>query len=152
VLTPIPFILPRRFPTIVTIVFSFLAVGIWNYSDFLVGAPPIDLYDANDSSTHELFDIVYYYLNVPFSYIFVYLFDKWKIHGIGIVLYIISWSLVAVAYEGLTVYLHVYKYKGWTLGYSLVYYLAVQSFYLLLYYVIKHKYNQTKRETGPEWT
>jgi hypothetical protein len=136
---------------IATIVFTFLAVGIPNYVDFLIGVPPVDLYDVNDTNKVELFDIVLYYLNAPFAYLFVYFFDKWKISGLRIALYVSVCSAAATAYEALADFFHVFKYKGWNLGYSFVFYLAIQSFYLLLYYLIKNKYKRTKRDTGPDW-
>jgi hypothetical protein len=151
VIAPIPFILPRRFPTIATIVLMFLAIGIPNYVDFILGVPPLDLYDVNDTNKYELLDMALYYLNAPFAYLFVYFFDKWKISGLRIALYVSVWSIAATAYEALAVYCHVFKYKGWNLAYSFVFYLAIQSFYLLLYYLIKKKYNRTKRDTGPDW-
>lgn len=143
--------LPRRFPNIVAIVFLFLGLGTPMYVDFILAPPPNDLYDVNDTSYYELFEIAFYYLYPPFAYIFVYFFDKWRVHGLFITVYILVWSMVGTAFEALAVYFHVFKYKGWNLGYSFVFYLAVQSLYILLYHVIKKKYNQTKRATGMNW-
>ena len=144
-------VLPRRFPTIVTIVFLAMGLGISMYVDFLLAPPPLDLYDINDTKYYELFEIPFYYLYAPFAYVFVYFYDKWKVRGLWTVLYVAVWSTASTLFERFADYCHVFKYKGWNLGYSFVFYLAVQSLYLLLYYMVKSSYNRTKREDGPEW-
>ncbi|TNJ65677.1 hypothetical protein FE784_13550 [Paenibacillus hemerocallicola] len=73
------------------------------------------------------------------SAIFIYLFDLWKIGGIRISLYVLGWSAAGTAFERLAAYMRVFHYKGWTLGYSFVFYLAIQSFTLFLYYLFKAK-------------
>jgi hypothetical protein len=146
------FMLPRRFPRSVSIVFSCIGLGISQYADYILGVPPIDLYDADDTQFSELSDFFLYYLYAPFAYLFLYFFDKWKLRGLLISLYVLLCSAAGAGFEALAVYFHVFKYKGWSIGYSFVFYLFVQSVDVLLYYLIKKKYNQTKRASGPEWT
>lgn len=145
-------LLPRRFPTIVTLVFLALGMGISMFVDFILAPPPNDIYDVNDSGDYyEFFEILFYYLYSPFAYIFVYFFDKWKIRGLFISLYVLVWSLIGVGFEAIAVFFHVFKYKEWNLGFSFVFYLFIQSFEIFLYYRIKEKYQQNKREDGYEW-
>lgn len=144
-------LLPRRFPGIVTIVFLSIGFGISMCADFFFAPPPNDFYDVNDSKYYELFEIPFYYLYAPFAYLFVYFFDKWRVQGLFVTLYVLIWSAVGTGFEALAVYFHVFRYKTWRLEYSWVFYLAVQSFYLLLYYIIKKKYHVTKREEGRDW-
>lgn len=132
--------LPRRFPTIMTVTLLCLGFGIATYFDFYLGAPPLDLYDVNDTPDYEWFELVVYALTSPFAYLFVYLFDLLKIRGIWISLYVLGWSAAGTAFEGLAAYMRVFHYKGWTLGYSFVFYLAIQSFTLFLYFLFKTKY------------
>lgn len=134
--------LPRRFPTIMTVALLSLGFGIAAYFDFYLGVPPLDLYDVNDTPDYELFELFVYALSSPFAYIFVYLFDLWKIRGIWISLYVLVWAAAGAAFEGLAAYMQVFHYKGWTVGYSFVFYLAIQSFLLFLYYLFKVKYDE----------
>ncbi|PYI53872.1 hypothetical protein [Paenibacillus flagellatus] len=145
------FVMPRRFPKSVTIVFLALGVGIPMYADFLIAPKPFDLYDVNDTGNYELFEILFYFVYAPFAYFFVYFFDRWNVRGLGIAGYVVVWSAFAVAFEALAARLHVFHYKGWTLGYSSLVYLVVQSLYLAFYYRIKRTYAATKRESAPEW-
>ena len=121
------------------------------YADFIVGTPPNDFYDVNESESHELLDIALYYLNIPYSYLYIYFFDKWRVRGLKIVYYVLICSVFASLYEALAVYFHVYTYKGWKLAYSFVFYQGIQSLYLLLFYVVKITYNKTKLEHAREW-
>lgn len=136
----IAIMLPRRFPTIITVTLLCLGFGVASFFDFYLGVPPLDLYDVNDTPDYELFELLVYALTSPFTYIYIYLFDLWKIRGIWISLYVLGWSALGVAFEGLAAFMHVFHYKGWTLGYSFVFYLASQPLILLLYYRLKAKY------------
>lgn len=143
--------LPRRFPTAITLVILSLGVGFPMFFDFLLAPPPFDLYHINDTSKYELFEIILYYVCPLFAYLFLYYYDKWNVRGIFVTVYILAWSTFGMLFEALAVICHVFKYNGWNMGYSVVFYLAAQSFFIWLYSVIKKNYNQTKRETNPEW-
>ncbi|MDQ0113729.1 hypothetical protein [Paenibacillus harenae] len=152
VITTVTLMLPRRFPTIISIVFLLIGSGIAMYSDFHFGIPPVDLYDINDSKQYEWFDLVTFVLYSPFSYLFLYVFDRWRLEGLKISLYVLAWSIAAVAFEAFAVRLHVYNFqKGWNSGYSFVFYLASQTFMIWFYYTVKNNYNRTKKETSPDW-
>lgn len=144
-------LLPRQFPTIVSIVFFALGGGIAMFVDFHLGIPPMDLYDVNDTKHYELFELVAFVLYSPFAYLFAYFLDRWNIRRLFIPLYILAWSVAGTAFEALAAYFHVYKYKGWNLGFSFLFYLTIQFFTFLIYEAIKKKYTQTKCETSQEW-
>lgn len=122
------------------------------FVDFHLGIPPRDLYDVNDVPEFELFELMAFLLYCPFAYLFAYLYDRWKIRGLGTTVYVFGWSVLAAVYEGIALYFHVYTYKNWNLGYSFLFYLIVQSLTLFIYHVIKQNYNRTKQATGQEWT
>lgn len=143
--------LPRRFPSIVTFVFFFIGLGIAMYVDFHFGIKPLDMYTMHDADEYEIFDLLTFLLYTPFAYLFVYFYDKWKLRGLAISLYVLAWSVGGVVLEALGLYFHVYNYKGWTLGLSLVFYLTSQSLTVLLYTVIKKYYRRKKKETGYDW-
>ncbi|MFD2446905.1 hypothetical protein ACFSO7_23470 [Bacillus sp. CGMCC 1.16607] len=132
--------LPRRFPTTLSITFFFIGIGIAMFSDFLLGIPPVNFYDINDSSNYEIFELITFILYSPFAYLFIYFFEKWEVKGLYISLYILVWSIIGTLYEALAVYFHVYKYHGWNFGYSFLFYLASQLITLLIYYFIKKNY------------
>lgn len=122
------------------------------YVDFHLGIPPVDLYDINDSSQYEWFDLLIFVLYCPFSYFFAYFLDRWRLRGLTITLYVLGWAAAAVSYEAFAAYLHVYDFqKGWNSGYSFVFYLTSQAVTVWFYGMIKRHYNRTKSPSGPEW-
>jgi len=146
------FLLPQRFPTIVTVSFFAIGLGIAMYADFHLGIPPRDLYKISDIDQYEWADFILFMIYTPFAYFFAYFLDKWKLSGLYISLYVLSWAIAGTALEGLAVYFHVYQYKGWQLAYSFFFYFAAQIVTLYFYHVVKKIYQQTKQDSGRNWT
>lgn len=51
-------------------------------ADHVLAGPPLDLYDLMDSGKFEMFDIFSYLLYGPFAYIYLYIYEKFKIKHI----------------------------------------------------------------------
>ncbi|MGQ7890791.1 hypothetical protein [Paenibacillus sp. WC2504] len=131
----IAFLLPKRFSPVVITVYTVFTVFISQSVDSLIAVKPFDMYDVNDSSKYELMDIVIYYLNYPpYTYIFLYFYDKWKLKGIGRILYVGVFSGFSVFFEWLACLCHVFTFHGWKLWYSPFVYLVTFTLYIIVYH------------------
>ncbi|MDU0204957.1 MULTISPECIES: hypothetical protein [Paenibacillus] len=131
----IAFLLPKRFSPVAITVYTVFTVFISQSVDSLIAVKPFDMYDVNDSSKYELMDIVIYYLNYPpYTYIFLYFYDKWKLKGIGRILYVGVFSGFSVFFEWLACLCHVFTFHGWKLWYSPFVYLVTFTLYIIVYH------------------
>ncbi|RIX60142.1 hypothetical protein D3P08_00715 [Paenibacillus nanensis] len=131
-------LLPRRFPTIVTLAILSLGVGVGFAADSLFAAPPADFFDVNDRKEFEVFDVLVYFQYPPFNYIFLYVYDRLRIKGPAVIIYVLLWSAFSVLVEGLAAHFNVFHFtKGWALKYSFVFYVITQFGLLPLFYVMK---------------
>lgn len=128
------FLLPGRFPHSVTVLFLLIGTTIARLSDHFLASPKLDLYNIMDTPNYDLFDLITYFLYAPFSYLFIYFYDKWKIKGYWILLYLLLCTSGGTIFEWVNKEFGVFTYKGWHLSYSFTIYLAVQSFVLLFYH------------------
>ena len=132
------FFLPKRFPASITILVFVFCATVGRITDRFLAAPWADFYDVMDTGKYDLFDLLTYILYALFGYIFIYLYDKIRIKGLWILLYIVLWSLASVGFEWISVNVGVFTYKGWIPYLSMSYYLAIQPLTLLFYsYIIK---------------
>jgi hypothetical protein len=141
--------LPKRFPTSITTLILVFSMAIARVVDHLLAGPSINLYDVLDSGKYELFDILCYVPYAPFAYIFVYMYDYWKIKGIYTSLYVVIISLIGIGFEWLTTtpLIDFFKYHNWNVIYSLPIYLAIQPITLLFYHLInKFHYDSLKKK------
>lgn len=130
-------LLPRRFPFLLTFMISLFTLTIANELDHILAAPPFDCFNLNDHEKYELFDfILYVVLYPPIGYIFVYLYDKWNLKGIYILLYMLAWSLAGIGIEWAGIHLQLFHYTKWTVAHSFSVYLVVQCFTLAFFHVI----------------
>lgn len=113
--------------------------------DHLLSSPDLNFYNLMDTDKYELFDIIAYCLYAPFSYFFIYFFEKFHIRGVGIFLYILVWSLFGMMFEGISVIFHFFNYHGWKLAYSFGVYLITQLLTLLLYRLLMHVHQRETR-------
>jgi hypothetical protein len=134
----------RRFP--LTILYLILLYGLTaaKFMDVTVGFTPFNLYDINDSKKYELMDFLLHFLYLPHAYFFVYLYDRWNIHGIYTFLYIAGFSLIGIGFEEIGHLSGAYHYKEWNLLFSFTVYLYMQSFLLLFFKILMNHYNKTK--------
>jgi hypothetical protein len=130
------FRLPKRFAFSQNVLFMLFGPTVARLSDHLLASPKIDLYTLMDTTDYDLFDFFTYLLYAPFSYLFVYFYDKWNIKGYKIILYIFLCSIGGAGFEWVNKMFHVFTYKGWQLPFSFSVYLVTQCLSLLFYHWI----------------
>lgn len=133
-------LLKRRFPSIViwfVFLFNFY-LGL--VVDLTIATPPLDMYDVNDSNKYEWFDVILYlFCYPPTAYVIIYIYDRWKIKGMKLVLYLIACALITTGLEGISVWAGVFHYNGWRLVYSFPVYIAVYLMNIgMLGFIRKH--------------
>lgn len=133
--------LPKRFPLGLTILLLLFGSTIARIYDHLLSSPDLNLYHIMDSSKYELFDVISYFLYAPFSYLYVYLYERLNVRGLWILLYIVISSIIGTLFEGVNALFHVFNYHGWKLTYSFSVYLFVQALTLLFYHMVKQAHH-----------
>lgn len=99
---------------------------------------PVSFYDINDSSRFEGMDFFSHVMYAPYSYLFFYLYDLFRIKPRHSLLYVLVWAFVSAGFERLCVAVGVYHYQhGYNLYYSFEIYLAVLSLWVIMYHVLK---------------
>lgn len=131
--------LPKRFPPSITILLLMFTMTVARVVDHLIAGPHIDLYDIMDSGDFELFDLLCYLPYAPFGYVFIYLYDKFQLKGIGLILYIVLFSVGSIGFEWVTgsSYISYLKYSSWKPIYSVPIYLIVQPCTILFFHLTK---------------
>jgi hypothetical protein len=134
------FLFPKRLPRSITILFL-----VWGFTsstlfDFTIGGGLLDLYKVNDSNKYELFDLITYFLFAPFSYFFIYFYERFKINKVTFIFYIIGWCLLGLMMESVSSVMGVTHYQnGYKIPYSLAIFLVTQTTTALYYEFIKSK-------------
>lgn len=129
------FMLPKRFPKLISLMFILFGIAAGRLGDQLIGTPALDFYDINDSRNIELFDIILYLSYGSFSYIIIYIFDKLKFEKKNLIFYILLWSFTSIGFEWLGSKLGVFHYKnGYKLIFSFPIYLTTYSILFVFYY------------------
>ncbi|WP_223593924.1 hypothetical protein [Neobacillus bataviensis] len=133
------FLLPRRFPRSLSVLFLLTGTTIARLSDHLLASPKLDLYNIMDTPNYDLFDLITYFLYAPFSYLFLYFYDKWNIRGYWILLYLVLSTAGGTLFEWINQEFGVFTYKGWQLSYSFSVYLAIQCLVLLFFHWVMRR-------------
>jgi hypothetical protein len=144
----ITFFLPRRFPSGITVLIMLFGPTVARLFDHFLASPKLDLYTLTDTTKYDLFDLITYFLYAPFSYFFVYIYDRLKVKGYWTILYILLCTSFGTIYEWISTLFHVFKYNGWKLNYSFTVYLLTQCFALLFYHLVKRNYYLLSKEKG----
>jgi hypothetical protein len=128
------FLLPRVLSKQVTILIFLYSLTVSAFFDNSVGAAPWDFYDIMDGPDYTVMDVVVYFLYPPFSYFFLFIYKKFKIKDRYLILYIPSFTAVAIAVEWVYHKMKVFEYKnGNNIIYSICVYLTIQSILILFY-------------------
>ncbi|WP_199623676.1 hypothetical protein [Paenibacillus alkalitolerans] len=141
-------LLPKRLPTSVALLIMLFSVASAKTLDHILGTPPTDSFDVNDSPKYEIFDLLMYFLYTPFGYYLIYFYDRWKPKGFAVWLYIVLWSMFATGFEWVSVLTRVYKYNTWKLLYSLPVYLITITLTILYYHLLMRRYIESRRNRG----
>ncbi len=139
-------LIPKHLPKSIMIMVMLFSSTVARLFDHLLSSPKLNLYDLMDAPKYEVFDLLTYLLYPPFAYVFIYLFNKLKIRGFWIVLYILLWSIVGTMFEWLTVIFGIFNYNNWKLSYSFTVYLIVQSLTLLFFQYLIHVHALDRKE------
>jgi hypothetical protein len=135
----ISLLLPKRFSHVLTTFILLFNIYLAHTCDFLIAVPPYDLYDINDRPQLEIMDYVLYFISYPpVAYIMLHFYDRWKLKGTRIILYIAGWSFLTMGLEGLAYLAHVCKYNGWQLSYSLLVYIGIYSVNILIFHLARY--------------
>jgi hypothetical protein len=134
--------LPKRFTKTEALFNLMVGVVLGLMFDHTIAVPPLDLYDINDQSQYQLFDMISYLMYSPFGYLFIYFYYKLRFKGLYLLLYILIWTGFGICIEYLGVIVGVFHYKdNYKLYYSIPIYLMVQSLHLsLFHYIFIKKY------------
>jgi len=137
------YILPKKFPTSITILILLIGLALAKTANFILGIPPYDLYDINDETDRlDLIDLLLTAVYPPFGYYFLYIYNIWKFKEKSLFFYIFIVAAISVGFEYLAVLANVFHYTGWKLFYSFPIYLISLSLTLLFYRVIMEKMPQ----------
>lgn len=131
--------LPKRFPGSVTVLLLLFTVSVARVTDHLLAGPHKDFYDIMDTGKYELFDLFSYIPYAPFGYLFIYFYDKHRLNGLLLALYIVCCSIGGIIVEWLvsTSYIGFLQYKNWNVFNSLPVYLIVQPLTILFFKLVK---------------
>lgn len=132
------FIIPKRFSVKERIFFLLFGMYSGKFFDHTISIKPFDFYDVNDNSSYQLIDFASYAMFAPFGYFFMYIYDKLQLKKWMVILYILTWSIIAIVIEYIATKLGVYHYKnGYKLLYGLPIYILTQSLLIGLHTMIR---------------
>jgi hypothetical protein len=137
--------LPKTFTPLfvsyLTVFNFFLSTSV----DFIIAAPPFDLYDVADQPKHEIMDIVIYLILYPQSaYVAMWIYNRWEWRGGRLFMFLLAISVINVGLEYIAILFNLYRYKGWNLLYSGPVYFAVWFLNVWLLHFLK----RTQEKTG----
>ncbi|SFL56687.1 hypothetical protein [Salibacterium qingdaonense] len=139
------FLLPKKFTRDITLLFSVWGVSFGFLFDFTIGGGIINFYIINDSPDYELFDILYYLLFAPSSYIFIYFYEVFRSYKNVFLWYIAIFSLVGVGVQTAFTWLEIINFKnGYQPLFSFAVFLTIQSITILYFEFIYSKFNVYK--------
>lgn len=132
------FVLPKIFTKQVTVLIFLYSMTTASIMDNSFGAAPFDFYDIMDGADYTGMDLMVYLLYPPFGYFFLYFYQKLKVKGRFVILFISVASLLSLCMEWFFFKMNLFQYKnGYQIINSLCVYLAIQSIHILFYRVIK---------------
>ncbi|QKY70706.1 hypothetical protein [Lentibacillus sp. CBA3610] len=141
------FILPKKIPRHITLLFLVWGFATATFFDFTLGGKVMDLYSVNDSGQYELSDLLTYFLFAPFSYFFVYFYHYFQVGRKSIIFYIAGWTILGILMEQLSRFMEMTHYgDGYSVYFSVVIFLGVQTTTALYYELILRQ----QRKIGDE--
>ncbi|SEO96443.1 hypothetical protein [Paenibacillus sp. OV219] len=138
--------LPRGFPRSMSIIIMLFSLDLAKGLDNTIGLEPFIFYNTNINPKFDFADALTWVLYPMIGYLFTYIFNRYRIEGMMITIYIIAWSCFAIVFECVCVYFEGFTYIEWKLYYSFCVYLTVQMLYVLMFTTLKRRYVIDKRE------
>lgn len=126
-------------------------VPIWAFNfvfvaslDYALAATPFELYYCGDNVTYEpIATLAHAFLYPPFSFLFLYLYDKWNLgdrrNRTRLVYFFAGWTAFSVFFEWLHGLSGFFVYTGWELYYSIPLYPLSGFIILKIYRFIQHQ-------------
>ncbi|MBS4172249.1 hypothetical protein [Bacillus sp. FJAT-49736] len=132
------YLFPKRFCKQIAIIFFMCGVFFGFFSDHTLSVVPISFYDIGDTSDFEFMDLLSQINYGPYSYLFFYIYDRYRIKLKFSPIYILCCSWISVGLELLSDVFGVYHYQhGYNIYYSYAIYLIVFSIWTGLYHIVK---------------
>jgi len=120
--------LPKRFSLFTVVCIWVLNIYLAQTTDFIIGKVPYELYQVNDYSEYEYFDVFLYIITYPpAAYLMLEGYDRWRLRGSKAVFYVLACALVTIGLERVSVAFRVFTYDSWRLAYSYPTYVLVYS-------------------------
>lgn len=107
--------------------------------DYAIAATPFHVYDCLDNETYEpMAAFSHLFVYAPFSFIFLYYYDKWAIRGKRLIVYLAAWTILSLTYEWLSLKFGFLNYsRGWKMIYSIPTYPLAALVLLCVYRFVK---------------
>ncbi|SDO99231.1 hypothetical protein SAMN04487897_12941 [Paenibacillus sp. yr247] len=136
------FIIPKIFSLLEGTAHYIYGFYIGMFFDHTIGIRPWDFYDVNDTSDYQFIDFLSYFMFCPYSYFYIYLYEKLNIKGYMHLIYVLSWTCFSLVMEWIGVQVGLYHYdKGYKMYWSVPIYLLAESMQIIYYHFIKRKEN-----------
>lgn len=120
---------------------------IWIYGfalvetiDYFLAGTPFQLYYLADNATYEISTVLLHITQYSISALLIlYFYDKCKLSGYKLIVYLLIWTGICTFYEWLFVVNKVLTYTGWKLLYSIPTYPITSLLSIKVYHFInKH--------------
>ncbi|RSL30454.1 hypothetical protein D7Z54_26175 [Salibacterium salarium] len=137
------FLLPKKFSNDITLLFSIWGVSIGFLFDFTIGGGLVNFYVINDSPEYELFDIFYYLLFAPSSYIFIYFYETFRSYKNTFLWYIFIFALIGVGLQTVFTWLEIINFKenaGYKPMFSFAVFITTQTITILYFELVYSKF------------
>jgi hypothetical protein len=110
----------KYFHPLTTIIIWISCIAFVESIDYFLAGSPFKLYYFGDNDTYEPSTVLIHWVQYStISLIFLYFYDKWKLRGFKLWVYILIWMIISVLYEWLLILNKVLTYSGWHLYYSI---------------------------------
>lgn len=128
----------KHFHPIVIIVIWIFMIAFVEAIDYFLAASPFKVYYCGDNITYEpATGVIHLFLYPGYSFIFLYMYDKWNIRGLNLILYCACWTVFSIGFEWFFLVTKVFTYTGWKLYYSILVYPLSNFILIWLFHFIK---------------
>ncbi|MBM7587995.1 hypothetical protein JOC86_004570 [Bacillus pakistanensis] len=133
-------LLPKKLPRNIALLSFLWGIASGMLFDFTIGGGLLDYYKVNDTHGYGIFDFLYYLLFAPFSYYFIYFYEKFEINKKSFVWYVLGWSILGLGMNWFLSKLGIIHFQhGYKLSYSFSVFLFIQTITILYYELIKYR-------------
>lgn len=140
---PIYFMVRKHFQPAAKITIWLFTITWVETLDYGLASTPFQMYYCGDNTSYEPSGLLLHvFVYPPFSFIFLYFYDKWQLRGIKLICYILVWAGVSGLFEWIYVVNGIFNYTGWRLYYSIPIY-PISN--LLLIKLYKHILNNQNK-------